>query len=165
MWQFDCEFDDAVVPVENIDAPLPMFSAEDDPLWPSWTLTGEVTDRLRDHEGAHESEHVCFEEASHHLWAPYLSTTGRSGGRSTETPGRTSNRGRECSRFPIPRFDRVNGLGVKSRDIRFSSSERRKPYSGPYGKNFHLPGIFHVLPVVIETRMSKSTTSAGESTS
>ena len=53
----------AVIQVERIAAPLLMFSAKDDQVWPSDVFAGQIERRLREHGFAHPVEHYSYENA------------------------------------------------------------------------------------------------------
>ena len=65
----------AEIPVERIDAPLLMFSAKDDQLWPSDIFAGRVIERLKAHHFKNPVEHYSYEDAGHQMTRPFVPTS------------------------------------------------------------------------------------------
>ncbi|HEX6976423.1 MAG TPA: acyl-CoA thioester hydrolase/BAAT C-terminal domain-containing protein [Vicinamibacterales bacterium] len=65
----------ASIPVERIGAPLLMFSAKDDQIWPSDLFAARVVERLKAHGFAHPLEHYSYEQAGHMIARPYVPTS------------------------------------------------------------------------------------------
>ena len=65
----------AAIPVERIGAPLLMFSAKDDQLWPSDVFAVRVLARLESHQFKHPVEHYSYEAAGHMIARPYMPTS------------------------------------------------------------------------------------------
>lgn len=65
----------AEIPVERIDAPLLMFSAKDDQLWPSDIFAGRVVERLKAHHFKNPVEHYSYEDAGHQITRPFVPTS------------------------------------------------------------------------------------------
>ena len=65
----------AAIPVERIEAPLLMFSAKDDQVWPSDVFAARVVERLKAHQFKHPVEHYSYENAGHMIARPYMPTS------------------------------------------------------------------------------------------
>lgn len=72
----DAEIAEAMIPVEQIDAPVLLLSATDDRRWPSAELAEIAADRLEARDHRHEVDHRAYEGAGHVLPEPYLPTAG-----------------------------------------------------------------------------------------
>ncbi len=57
----------AEIPVERINGPILFISGEDDLLWPSATYSRWAIERLREHNFAHEVEHLSYPNAGHSI--------------------------------------------------------------------------------------------------
>ena len=68
-------WDQAVIPVERIDGPVLLLSAEDDRVWPSAELSEIAMDRLRRAGRSFADEHRRYPGAGHAVLPPYLPTT------------------------------------------------------------------------------------------
>lgn len=66
--------DKAVIPVEQIRAPLLLVSATDDQIWPSPVMAGQIMQRLAAHHHAYADESLCYAGAGHDIQAPYRPT-------------------------------------------------------------------------------------------
>lgn len=60
----------AEIPVERIDGPALLLSAEDDALWPSVALAEIAVRRGRDHGSAHPIRHIRYPDAGHVFTRP-----------------------------------------------------------------------------------------------
>lgn len=65
----------AAIPVERIAAPLLMFSAKDDQVWPSDIFAARVVERLEAHQFKYPVEHYSYENAGHMIARPYVPTS------------------------------------------------------------------------------------------
>lgn len=65
----------ATIPVEETDAPILLVSGGSDPVWPCRRLSKIAVERLREHDFAHEFEHLTYDDAGHYITAPYLPKT------------------------------------------------------------------------------------------
>src|SRR4029450_8534657 len=65
----------ARIPVERIAAPLLMFSAKDDQLWPSDLFAARAVERLKAHKFTHPLEHYSYDNAGHQMMRPFVPTT------------------------------------------------------------------------------------------
>ena len=65
----------AEIPIERIDAPVLMFSAKDDQLWPSDIFAARAVERLRANHFKHPVEHYSYEQAGHQLTRPFMPTS------------------------------------------------------------------------------------------
>lgn len=133
----------AEIPVETIDSPALLLSAEDDRLWHSTEMADRIVDRLSEHDHPHEFEHRSFEGAGHWMRLPHLPTYGASnvvyelGG----TPATNARAGRESWRAIREFFADHAGtdvdpatVGSKVRPITESVFERyRVPVVGAGG--------------------------------
>jgi len=68
----------ARIPVEQIDAPVLLFSGADDRLWPGAEMAENIVDRLDAADHPYPYEHRSFEGAGHWLRTPYVPTYGMS---------------------------------------------------------------------------------------
>ena len=65
----------AEIPVERIDAPLLLFSAKDDQIWPADIFTTRIVARLKAHGFTHPVEHYAYENAGHLISRPFVPTS------------------------------------------------------------------------------------------
>ncbi|VVE34868.1 palmitoyl-CoA hydrolase [Pandoraea aquatica] len=65
----------ARIPVEKIQGPVMLLSAEDDGSWPSSRYSRMVTERLAAHAHPHAVEHLDFDRAGHAIVFPFVPTT------------------------------------------------------------------------------------------
>jgi dienelactone hydrolase len=65
----------AVIPVERINGPVLLISAQDDQIWPSGLLSEIAMERLASHRHSYPDEHVSYEGAGHVWLPPYLPAT------------------------------------------------------------------------------------------
>ena len=70
----------AEIPVERIDAPVLMFSAKDDQLWPSDIFAARAVERLRANHFKHPVEHYSYEQAGHQTDPAIHADVGRAAG-------------------------------------------------------------------------------------
>jgi dienelactone hydrolase len=66
-------FEAALIPVEKIQCPLLIISAEDDQMWPSSLFAKQIVDRLSRHQSAIPHTHLNYPNVGH---APGKGTTG-----------------------------------------------------------------------------------------
>jgi dienelactone hydrolase len=64
----------ASIPVENINGPVLLITAQDDKIWPSAALTGFALDRLEQKGFKHAVQHLSYADAGHSLGWPNVST-------------------------------------------------------------------------------------------
>ncbi|ALS67361.1 acyl-CoA thioester hydrolase/BAAT C-terminal domain-containing protein [Pandoraea apista] len=65
----------ARIPVEKIQGPVMLLSAEDDGSWPSSRYSRMVAERLAAHAHPYPVEHLDFDRAGHAIVFPYVPTT------------------------------------------------------------------------------------------
>ncbi|HVD62378.1 MAG TPA: acyl-CoA thioester hydrolase/BAAT C-terminal domain-containing protein [Gemmatimonadaceae bacterium] len=65
----------AEIPVERITAPILLFSAKDDQIWPSAMFASRIVERLKKHHFTQPVEHYSYENAGHLITRPYVPTT------------------------------------------------------------------------------------------
>jgi dienelactone hydrolase len=65
----------AEIPVERINGPVLLFSAQDDQVWPSDIFAARVVERLKKKRFKHPVEHYSYADAGHLITRPYLPTT------------------------------------------------------------------------------------------
>lgn len=56
---------ESIIPIENIKAPILMFSTEVDTIWPSKKSCEKMEERLNARDFAYPHKHICFEHMSH----------------------------------------------------------------------------------------------------
>ena len=66
--------DKAVIPAEQIRAPVLLVSATDDQIWPSPLMARQIMQRLAAHHHAYRDESLCYAGAGHDIQAPYRPT-------------------------------------------------------------------------------------------
>ncbi|MDA7028153.1 acyl-CoA thioester hydrolase/BAAT C-terminal domain-containing protein [Bacillus sp. CLL-7-23] len=67
----------SIIKVEHIKGPILLTSSTDDAVWPSRLMSEKVVKRLKLSGYQHFVQHVCFENAGHHIRPPYFPTTAR----------------------------------------------------------------------------------------
>jgi dienelactone hydrolase len=67
-------WNDAVIPVERINGPVLLFSADADIVWPSVLLSELALDRLVARQHPFSDEHYSYSGAGHDIQPPYLPT-------------------------------------------------------------------------------------------
>ena len=65
----------AEIPVERITAPLLMFSAKDDQIWPSDLFATRVVERLKAQRATIPIEHYSYDHAGHMMARPFVPTS------------------------------------------------------------------------------------------
>ncbi len=65
----------AAIPVEKINAPVLLISAQDDQMWPSAYMSELVMARLQKHQHPFPDEHISYPGAGHFINVPYLPAT------------------------------------------------------------------------------------------
>ncbi len=65
------KYPDAIIPVENINGPILLFSGEDDNMWPATDMCNMIIDQLDSLKFAHSYEHISFKDAGHWLSEPH----------------------------------------------------------------------------------------------
>jgi dienelactone hydrolase len=71
------EIENAVIPVENINAPILLVSGTDDQTWPSAEFAAEIETRLRMKRYGHPWRHVSIEGGGHMVFLPTNMITGQ----------------------------------------------------------------------------------------
>lgn len=56
---------EAVIPVENINGPILLFSGKDDRVWPSAEMADQIDKRLNDNNFIHPFKNIQYENAGH----------------------------------------------------------------------------------------------------
>jgi dienelactone hydrolase len=69
----------AAIQVEKINGPILVISGKDDKMWPSYTMSNLVMQRLVDKKHPYPDKHLAYDSAGHLISYPYLPTTGLSG--------------------------------------------------------------------------------------
>lgn len=64
----------AAIPVERINGPVLLISGDDDQVWPSSLMAGQIVTRLRRHGFKHAHRHLAYSGAGHSIGRPYTST-------------------------------------------------------------------------------------------
>jgi dienelactone hydrolase len=64
----------AAIPVERINGPALLISGDDDQVWPSSLMAGQIVARLRRHGFKHAHRHLAYSGAGHSIGRPYAST-------------------------------------------------------------------------------------------
>jgi len=72
--QNQAEVAKAVIPVEDIDAPVLLISAGDDQVWPSSLMADQIMKRLAEHRHAYADKSLCYAAAGHEVLPPYHPT-------------------------------------------------------------------------------------------
>ena len=67
----------ATIPVEQINAPILLFSGEDDNIWPSPLMSNAIIERLRKFNYRFEYRHVSYPQTGHML---FVTKDGKTGG-------------------------------------------------------------------------------------
>ncbi len=62
----------AVIPVENTNGPVLLFSGEDDCMWPSTFMSEKVIERLKQHNHPFSFRHISYKDAGHEIYSVYL---------------------------------------------------------------------------------------------
>jgi len=70
------DFDEATIPVENINGAILLISGKDDQLWPSTMLSEVAISRLEENNHPYPFEHLAYDDAGHHIGVPYWPTSG-----------------------------------------------------------------------------------------
>lgn len=70
------EIEAATIPVEKIECPLLLISAEDDKMWQSTDFSNMVMDRLDEHRSVIKRKHLHFPGAGHGVQNPYGAANG-----------------------------------------------------------------------------------------
>lgn len=63
--------EDFIIPVEKINGPILLISAEDDAVWPSAIFCQNVIERLNQYDFNKHYEHLSYKNAGHYITFPY----------------------------------------------------------------------------------------------
>jgi len=66
------DFDEATIPVEKINGAILLISGKDDQIWPSTRLSEVAITRLEESNHSYPFEHLAYDDAGHHIGAPYF---------------------------------------------------------------------------------------------
>ena len=61
----------AAIPVERINGAVLLVSGQDDTVWASSYMAGQVVERLRRHDFQHPVIHLSYEDAGHAIGRPH----------------------------------------------------------------------------------------------
>lgn len=60
--------EESIIPVERIHAPILIFSAERDTIWPSAESGRKLCGRLEENQFSYPYKHICFKQMSHMMF-------------------------------------------------------------------------------------------------